>query len=270
MRRLLIAALCLLTLPLAASNVYWNNAFHVGFGGGGKFDVKDKEAILGTNLKSKQSTYTLQLGYSYTMPEKIVAGFTLDFRGFQDNTESVAGQKIIDGAYFFYRADAEIGYPYQQSSNWSFVPYVGLSAGSSKLNLSSQDVTLPTANAFVVKRLFQGKVGLAVEHKLNETWGVGLKLEGLYPLSKPTVRTNVTSTYLGGASSIKTAKRANGYVELPVSYHFDDTQTSLRLVPFLETQYVGKTESALGGALFNNKTFSNCLFGGRLVYLYKF
>lgn len=266
----LLLAISFLASPVHADAPLWDQEFKVGFGGTYKGDVHKSTPIFQSHLKSKQSMYTLLLGYRYLNLKKLYGAVNIDFRGFQDSRHLDGGRLINDGHNVFYDLSAEIGYPFEMGIDWIGAAFVGLGAKSSKLNIQFDLDFVPTNEAYVVRKSTVGMLGFYGRGVLSDSWGLGFKLALLLPLKDPTVTSNLEAAVVGGSVKAKLKKKLNFYADLPITYALEGEQSFLELAPFYESQQMGKPNHELGGKLVDSKLFSTFLIGARFSYLYRF
>ncbi len=278
-------ALMLSAVALLASSAHaldQNNPFklHLGLGGFYKNGLsKDQSNTSTPALKKNQKGFDVILGLSYLKADAFYGDLQFDYRGYKKRSLTVDGTKILKGSDMFYDAMLRLGYAFG-TNNFAFTPFFVAGYTANRVDLSQQSVNGVDIDGILLKRKWgYAGVGMRLDGSLNPNWDIGLIVQVVGQLSKPDITTNLTEAASGASSALKwRAKRALNYsAEVPITYNFSRSNSSLRLTPFFKTERVGKVVSGptdIDGDSFSgikDKKFqSGHLWGLKLEYLYSF
>lgn len=200
-------------------------------------------------------------------PDSFYADIQIDYRGYKNRKLTVGGKDLINGNDFFYGAHLNLGYAFTAGDSFAITPFIGVGSSSSKLDVDG--MAFGFGGGYLVRKSEYGALGLRFDGNLSSRWDLGLMLQVSKPLSDPTVTSNITSVGAGMTQDLKWKfkKKYNYKVELPVTYKLSNSNSSLRLTPYYETQRYGNVNSGPGiGGQQQMKMLFQVIFG-ELEYL---
>jgi len=264
---LLLAALFLIS-PLLGIDHSRPNSLYFGIGGFCKQGINTKESVstvkplaLLAKFKGREANYLLSFGYEYFHPNEIYSKVDVEFRGYESTKQTVSSIIKLNRSDFFYYINLISGYTFDPGLDFLMTPHLGIGMASSQMKYQ-ETASLPSTDAYVVRIWSYMIVGLNLDAPVSEKWEIGLHVQMMPNLQLAKVKSNIE-----GVPDEKLNKKVNYTLDIPVTYTYSDTGSSVRLVLFHGSQNFARQK---GNSTMLMDTYKSDTWGARFEYVFRF